>query len=160
MVPWPKEWAKDLEQNQPRCEVMGVPLAVEALQDQCLRGRVVLQGDCTAALAAFGRMRNGALAPWACLDLRVELEDTQWIPACQMLTTGVDGLLRWVDSSDRTWARITVWASGLQVDRFAAVDNHCLSRWCSRRAQPGTEHVDALTADWHCYSSSGHQRCW
>jgi hypothetical protein len=159
VVPWPKEWTKDLERNQPRREVMGVPLAVEALQDQCLRGRVVLQGDCTAALAAFGRMRNGALAPWAatalwaCLDLGVELEDTQWIPARQMLTTGVDGLSRWVDSSDRTWARITAWASGLQVDRFAAVDNHRLPRWCSRWAQPGTEHVDALTADWRATRS-------
>jgi hypothetical protein len=159
VVPWPKEWAKDLERNQPRREVMGVPIAVEALQEQCLRGRVVLQGDCTAALAAFGRMRNGALAPWAatalwaCLDLGVELEDTQWIPSRQMVTTGVDGLSRWVDSSDwrvsnETWARITAWAPGLQVDRFAAVDNHRLSRWCSRWAQPGTEHVDALTADW------------
>ncbi len=34
------------------------------------------------------------------------------------------------------------------MDRFAAVDNHRLPRWCSKWAQPGTEHVDALTADW------------
>jgi hypothetical protein len=134
---------------------------VEALQDQCLWGQVVLQGDCTAALAAFGRMRNGALALWTCLDLGVELEDTQWIPARQMLMTGVDGLSRWVDSSNRTWARITAWASGLQVDHFAAVDNHRLPRWCSRWAQPGT-------ADWRVPaaepsfrdSSSGMDRAW
>lgn len=86
----------------------------------------------------------------SCFEHGISLEP-QWIP--RELNSVADALSRVVDYDDwqldpRVFQVLDQWWGPHTVDRFASYYNRQLPRFNSRFAMPGSEAVDAFTADW------------